>query len=216
MTPQQARLLQEELRAGLILAGGPEEDVGLVGGADVSFNRHNNKLYAAVVVLSYPRLEFVEVGTAVMTAAFPYIPGLLAFREGPAFDAAWARLRHRPQVVLFDGHGIAHPRGLGIAAHIGVLYDMPTIGVAKRKLVGRYDPPGPQPGDFTPLEYGGTQIGVALRTKKRAKPVFVSPGHRFGFTEAVDFVLTCCRGYKLPEPTRLAHLEANKLRKQDL
>ncbi len=213
LTPREAVALQEELRERLRLTGQLDMDgLSLVAGADVSFHRVTNAVFAAVVVLSYPQLDVVEVATAITKADFPYVPGLLAFREGPALEAAFDSLRNVPQAVLFDGHGIAHPRGMGIACHFGLILGCPTVGVAKSLLVGRGEDPGPEPGDASPLEYKGKVVGIQLRTRRRVKPVYVSVGHGLDLDAAKDLVLHCLKGYRLPEPTRLAHIESNRLR----
>ncbi|MCX7950273.1 MAG: endonuclease V, partial [Treponemataceae bacterium] len=148
-------------------------------------------------------------------ANFPYIPGLLSFREGPVILSAFEELTIRPDVIIFDGQGIAHPRGLGLASHLGILLDIPSIGCAKTALVGTWDEPPDRPGSFSPLIYGGQVVGDVLRTKERVRPVFVSPGHKVGRHAAREIVLACIRGYRLPEPTRQAHLEVNMLRRKE-
>ncbi|MEW6725910.1 deoxyribonuclease V [Desulforudis sp. 1088] len=213
LAPREAVALQDELRGRLRLTGKlAMDDLSLVAGADVSFHRATNTVFAAVVVLSYPRLETVEMATAVREADFPYVPGLLAFREGPALEEAFASLRNVPRAVLFDGHGIAHPRGMGIACHFGLILGCPTVGVAKSLLVGGGEDPGPEPGDSSPLEYKGKVVGILLRTRRRVKPVYVSVGYGLDLDAAKDLVLRCLKGYRLPEPTRLAHIESNRLR----
>ncbi len=163
---------------------------------------------AAVVVLAFPGLEPVETVVIEQSCRFPYVPGLLAFREGPSILAAFRRLRTRPDLLIFDGQGIAHPRRFGIAAHIGVLLDLPAIGCAKSRLTGAHDAPGPARGEWTPLVDGGETVGAALRTREGVKPVYVSIGHRVDLETAVAYVLRCGGGYRLPEPTRQAHQAA--------
>ena len=142
---------------------------------------------------------------ATRQTTFPYIPGLLSFREIPVLLDAIARLRSRPQLLVVDGHGIAHPRRFGIASHLGVVADVPTIGCAKSRLTGKHEEPGPLPGDCSPLlSRDGELIGRVVRTKARTRPLFVSIGHKIGLETAVEIVLRCLRGYRLPEPTRLA------------
>ena len=190
-------------------------EVRLIGGVDVSNNRFDpeERVFAAVVALSFPDLRVVETAGAVARAAMPYVPGLLGFREIPALLAAWERLRAKPDLLLVDGHGIAHPRGLGIAAHLGVVLDVPAIGVAKSILVGGEDPPlGEDSGAETPLVWRGERIGTALRTRRRSNPLYVSVGHRVSLGTAVAWVRRATGGYRLPEPTRQAHLAANALR----
>jgi deoxyribonuclease V len=190
-------------------------EVRLLGGVDVSNNRFDpeQRIFAAVTALSFPDLRVVETASAAARATMPYIPGLLGFREIPALLAAWERLRAKPDLVLVDGHGAAHPRRLGIAAHLGVVLDLPVIGVAKSILVGTPDPPLPEEaGTETPLLWRGERIGTALRTRRRANPLFVSVGHRVSLTTAVEWVRRATSGYRLPEPIRQAHLAANALR----
>ena len=190
-------------------------EVRLLGGVDVSNNRFDpeQRIFAAVVALSFPELRVVETAGAVARASMPYIPGLLGFREIPALLAAWKKLGAKPDLVLVDGHGVAHPRRLGIAAHFGVVLDLPVVGVAKSILVGKPDPPLPEEaGTETPLLWRGERIGTALRTRRRANPLFVSTGHRVSLESAVSWVRRTTSGYRLPEPIRQAHLAANALR----
>jgi deoxyribonuclease V len=172
---------------------------------DVAFPE--NQARAAIVVLTYPALEFVEGVTAERPIEFPYVPGLLTFREGPAVLAAWKRLKTKPDLILFDGQGIAHPREMGLAAHMGLWLSRPTIGVAKSRLYGHHDFPGSNRGDAAELidERDIVRvIGSVLRTRTGVKPVYVSPGHLIDVAHSVSFVLACCTRYRLPEPTRLA------------
>ena len=213
-TAAEARALQPVLAARVEEADRLDE-VRLVAGVDVSTTRFDPErlVHAAVVLLAWPGLEVVETATAVQRAALPYIPGLLGFREIPALLAAWEKLGTRPDLLLVDGHGIAHPRGLGIAAHLGVVLDVPAIGVAKSVLVGEADPPlAEEAGAETPLLWRGERIGTALRTRRRANPLYVSVGHRVSLETAVAWVRRATGGYRLPEPTRQAHLAANALR----
>lgn len=202
---------QLELRDRLVLTGGPRR-VRRVAGADISYDRGDDRFYAAVVVLELPELALVEQSTAVGRSPFPYIPGLLSFREGPLLMRAFRRLSIAPDLALFDGHGIAHMRGIGIASHLGLLLDLPSVGCAKSRLVGEHGEPGPEVGDLAPLRHAGRRVGSVVRTREGVKPIFVSPGHRIGIGPAVRWVLRCCQGYRLPEPTRQAHLLANRLR----
>jgi deoxyribonuclease V len=157
-------------------------------------------------------MEVIEERTVVERASFPYIPGLLSFREGPALLKIFESIQHIPDVVIFDGQGIAHPRGVGMASHMGLFLDMPTIGCAKTRLVGRYGEVGKEVGDYTDLVLDDRIVGSVLRTKKKVKPIFISPGHKIGIRKSADIVLRCCRGYKLPEPIRRAHLVVNEIR----
>jgi len=181
----------------------------LVAGVDISAPRFQGKVRGTVVVLSYPELEVVEIGAVEQTVDFPYIPGLLSFRESPVILAAYEKLRSKPDLILVDGQGIAHPRRFGIASHLGVLLDVPTIGCAKSLLCGTHDVLGPEAGSTAGIEHEGEIIGMALRTKANVRPVYVSIGHKVDLAAAVSWVSRCCRGYRLPEPTRLAHLAAS-------
>lgn len=184
-----------------------------VAGADVSYERWSDRFHAAVVVLAYPSLEIVEVAAAEGTVRFPYVPGYLTFREGPVVLQAFERLRTRPDVVVFDGHGVAHPGRFGIAAHLGVLLDLPSIGCAKSRLVGEYLEPASRRGSRRPLLDRGEVIGKVLRTREGVRPVFVSVGHRMRLDDACRLLLRCVRKVRIPEPTRLAHIEVNRRRR---
>lgn len=176
-----------------------------VAGVDVGFEENGRVTRAAVAVLSFPGLELVESSIAHRDTDFPYIPGLLSFRELPAVLAALVGLTQAPDVILCDGQGIAHPRRFGIACHLGVLLDMPTIGVAKTRLTGTYREPPSEKGAWTPLLDGEETIGAVLRTRTGVKPVYVSPGHRISLKTAVELTLACTTRYRLPETTRQAH-----------
>jgi deoxyribonuclease V len=165
--------------------------------------------------MRYPELTLLEEATFSTRVSFPYIPGLLTFREGPPLMAAFAKLHKTPDVIFFDGQGIAHPRGIGLAAHLGLLLDRPAIGCAKSRLVGSHAPVGDNRGDWTELIHQDRQVGAVLRTRERIKPVYVSQGHRIGLERAVALVLACCRGYRIPEPIRRAHLAVNRLRMEE-
>ena len=193
-----------------------ENDFGalsLVAGIDVGFENDGEIARAAVVVLTFPDLERIESVVARRPVTFPYSPGLLAYREVPVIFDALEKLQHVPDILLVDGQGRAHPRRFGIACHVGVLLDMPSIGCAKSILVGRANVPENRVGARTPLIHKNEIVGVALRTKLNTKrvvnPVYVSVGHRVELDTAADFVLKCCRGYRLPEPTRYAHNAAS-------
>lgn len=197
--------LQEQLRDRLILANCVGQ-VATVAGVDVCVRGELAR--AAVVVLRYPDLAVVEVATAVAPATFPYIPGLLAFREAPAILAACAQLRCEPDLFIFDGQGRAHPRRMGIACHVGLCLDRPTIGCAKSRLCGEHALLPEAAGAWVPLVDAGETIGAVVRTRSGVKPVYVSAGHRIDLATAVHYVLACCRGYRLPEPCRRAHAAA--------
>lgn len=185
-----------------------------VGGCDVSMSRFAPDGYAGFVTLSYPNLETLAEGVAHADIPFPYVPGLLSFREIPMLMQAWERLPVKPDVLMVDGVGIAHPRRLGIATHLGLVLDIPTIGCAKNVLYGKYEEPEPEAGSSRPLidPKDGTEIGVALRTRRGARPLFISPGHKITLADAERLVRACVKGYRLPEPTRRAHLLVNRER----
>lgn len=176
-----------------------------VAGADVGFEQDGRVTRAAIAVLAAGTLQFVEGAVARRPTAFPYVPGLLSFREIPALLDALARLQAPPDLVLCDGQGYAHPRRFGLACHLGVVADLPTIGVAKTRLIGEYAEPPQQRGAWTPLVDRGETIGAVLRTRVNTKPVFVSCGHRISLPTAVKQVMACTGRYRLPETTRQAH-----------
>ncbi|MFW6068040.1 MAG: deoxyribonuclease V [Chloroflexota bacterium] len=180
--------------------------VELVAGIDVGFEDNNTVTRAAIAVLTFPELALVEKSVARLPTSFPYVPGLLSFREGPAIMQAFEGLSALPDLLLFDGQGVAHPRRLGIASHIGVLKDAPSVGVAKSRLWGRArEPLGPEKGAWTPLWHGDEIVGAVVRTRTNVKPLYVSIGHRVSLQTAIEYVLACTTRYKLPETTRWAH-----------
>jgi len=180
----------------------------LIAGVDISSPDSRGIARGAVVVLGYPELTIVEVKLVEKEVTFPYIPGLLSFRECPLILAACEKLRNTPDLVLVDGQGIAHPRRLGLASHLGLFLDRPTIGCAKSILCGKHEPVGEEVSSYAELVDNGEVIGAALRTKIGTRPIYVSIGHKVGLAAALNWVMKCCRGYRLPEPTRLAHLAA--------
>ena len=196
--------MQQELRAHLILTD-HLEPVRRVAGVDVGFEAAGTVTRAAVAVLRYPELDVLETAIARRPTAFPYIPGLLSFRELPAVLAALEQLREPPDLLLCDGQGIAHPRRFGIASHLGLLVDIPAIGVAKTRLCGTHEEPPNQRGAWTPLWGQGEIIGAVLRNRPGVKPLYISPGHRVGLETALAYVMGCCTRYRLPETTRHAH-----------
>ncbi len=179
-----------------------------IAGVDISAGNAQGIATGAVVVLEYPELRLVETKVAQGRLNFPYVPGLLSFREAPLTLAACQKLMVTPDLILVDGQGIAHPRRLGLASHLGLLLNTPTIGCAKSLLCGQHEEPGAEPGSYAEVVDRGEPVGVALRTRLGVKPVYVSIGHKVDLEAAIYWVLECCRGYRLPEPTRLAHLAA--------
>jgi deoxyribonuclease V len=212
LTPAEARALQGEL-AKEVDTSSPLPTWRSLAAADVSFDRGGEVLFAAVVVVLAETFEVVERVGLASPARFPYVPGLLSFREAPALFEAFDRLKTRPDVVLCDGQGIAHPRRLGIASHLGLRLELPTVGCAKSRLCGHFDEPGPNRGDRSPLIDKGQTIGAVLRTRARVAPLFVSPGHRCDQESAVALVLATTRKYRLPIPSRMAHEYVNEVRR---
>ncbi len=179
-----------------------------IAGVDISVGKEDGMATGAVVILNYPELRVVETKVAQDKLGLPYIPGLLSFRESPLILAACQKITITPDLILVDGQGIAHPRRLGLASHLGLFLNTPTIGCAKSLLCGSHEAPGIEPGSYTEVADRGEIIGAALRTKLGVKPVYVSIGHKVDLQTAIHWVMNCCRGYRLPEPTRLAHLAA--------
>ena len=211
VTPREAIAIQNRLRSCVALAW-THPHVSRVAGLDCSYARRADHGYAVVTVLDWPQLDEIEVAWAVGAIVFPYIPGLLAFREAPLLLQAWKKLRRHPDLIFVDGQGIAHPRSMGLAAHLGVLLDIPAIGCAKTPLVGGDPLVGNTKGNAAPLLHQGKEVGAALRTRTGVKPLYCSPGHRIDLKIALKWVLEACRDYRLPEPLRRAHIKANQLR----
>jgi deoxyribonuclease V len=203
----QARQIQLSL-AGKVITENEVIDPRLVAGIDISSPDDQGIARGAVVVLGYPEFSMVEIKVVEGKITFPYIPGLLSFRESPLILAACEKVRHTPDLILIDGQGVAHPRRLGLASHVGLFLDLPTIGCAKSILCGRHGPVGEEAGSQAELFDNGELVGAALRTKSGVKPIYVSVGHKIDLALALQWVIKCCRGYRIPEPTRLAHLAA--------
>ncbi len=206
--------LQNQLRQQVVTEG-KLQNYRLVAGADVSYSKPTNWVYAGVIVYDLKLKEPVEAATASGKSPYPYIPGLLSFREAPILLQAFRKIRTVPDVVIFDGQGIAHPRRIGLASHVGLWLDLPSVGCAKSVLVGEYEEPEHEKGAATPLVHDGEVVGMAVRTRPRVKPVYVSVGHKLDLATAVDVVLASCTHFRLPEPTRLAHLLVNRMREQE-
>jgi len=209
ITTEQAREIQSELAKKITIQALPSS-ISKVAGFDVSYQKEQNKLIAGMVVLAYPSLELESSFIVTNTITFPYIPGYLSFREAPALLQLIDSYASDIDIFVFDGHGVAHPRKLGIASHIGVLIQKPCIGCAKKKLVGNYQNPEYSKGAITDLEYKDEIVGKVVRTKDHVKPVFVSVGNFVNLNESVQFMLNCCYKYRIPEPTRQAHLAVTK------
>ena len=209
LPPADARALQEALAARVELANRAPSTPAYVAGVDVSGAFSDGETLGAVVVMTWPGLEVAEVRLARKRPLMPYVPGLLSFRETPVLIDALAQLVHRPDILIADGQGIAHPRRFGIASHLGLLFDVPAIGLAKSRLVGEADPPGADRGSLSPLIHRGEVVGAVLRTREGVSPVYVSAGHKIDLETAVHWVLATAVRYRLPEPTRLAHHAAS-------
>ncbi|MEO1050694.1 MAG: deoxyribonuclease V [Bacteroidota bacterium] len=215
VTPKEAVQIQRELKDKVKIQP-LKKTVETVGGADISFNKFSSTIYVGIVVLSLPDLKEVSRSTLVTQAQFPYVPGLLSFRETPPLLEAWGNLAVKPDVLTMDGHGLAHPRRFGVACHFGLLTNTPALGCGKSRLIGQHEEPAPERGATADLVHKGEKIGVVLRTKNKVNPVFVSPGHLLSFEDSVDIVLKSDGKYRIPETTRQAHLLVNELRKQDM
>ena len=210
---KQAKLIQEELAKNVKISK-LTSTVKNIAGFDVSYLKSEDLLIGGMVVMNLPSLEVIATRIQTSPISFPYVPGYLSFREAPVLLDLISKYRKKIDLFIFDGHGLAHPRGLGIAAHIGVLIDKPSLGCAKKKLVGAFNPPALRRGATSDLIYQGKTIGKVVRTKTGIKPVFVSVGHRTDLQQGVEVILSCCRNYRLPEPVRQAHQLVTAWRKE--
>ncbi|HUI45609.1 MAG TPA: deoxyribonuclease V [Nitrospirota bacterium] len=208
-TIDHARQMQEHDRR-LVLIEPLHRPPEYVAGVDAAFSE--DRVFAAACLYCYPQLMLVEHAAAEKRLVFPYVPGYLLFREGPAIIAALKKLKKKPDVILIDGQGIAHPRGIGSASHFGVLLDVPTIGCAKTRLIGEYREPGELKGNWTELQFNGRIVGAVLRTRDRVRPLFLSPGHRIDLQGAITIALGCVGRYRIPEPLRGADMLSKKNR----
>ena len=211
LTPAQARDLQEELRRQISLRP-IRKKVQVVGGLDCSLDKRKGRIFAAAVVFSFPQLQLVETATAGLPLTFPYVPGLLSFREIPVCLEAIQKVQTPVDLWLIDGQGIAHPRRIGLASHLGLFLDTPTIGCAKSRLIGTYDEPNPEKGNFSWLYDKEEKIGAVVQTRTHVKPLFISPGHLCSFEDAIKYTLACTTKYRLPEPTRIAHQTVTQIK----
>jgi len=211
----EATHIQNELRAKLDIA---ERDLKIttVGGADISLNLYSTTVYAGIIVLSFPQLKPVAYSLVKAETDFPYVPGFLAFREVPALVRVWEQMQVKPDLLVVDGHGIAHPRRMGIAAHFGTVTGQPAMGCAKKRLFGKFEEPCLEYGSFSPMYDKQEQIGFAFRSKVKTAPVFVSPGYGLGMQNSLQVIQQCTGRYRIPEPTRLAHELVNRFRKGEL
>lgn len=213
VSTQQALEIQRRLRHQIRLTPLPDS-IQYVAGIDVSYSSITRTLWGGVVVFTYRDLARIEEKWAKGQSLFPYVPGLLSFREIPVLLQALKQIRTLPDVILCDGQGIAHPRGVGIAAHLGLVLDTSTVGCAKSRLVGDFGAVGEKKGNFASLRYEGRAVGAVLRTRAWAKPIFVSPGFKLTLQQAIAITLNCTTKYRIPEPIRSAHMLVNKLRRE--
>lgn len=211
LTIAEAKLIQENLGEQINLSP-MEGEIKTIAGADISLDINCEKVYAGMVVLSYPDLKPIAYSLVETINMFPYVPGYLAFREIPALLKVYEQIPVKPDCIMFDGNGILHARRLGIATHFGVLTDTVTLGCAKKKLAGNYADPGEMKGDYSLVTDKGDTIGYALRSKLNVKPVFISPGHKMSLKDSMDITLQCLGKHRLPEPTRRAHEFVNRFR----
>ncbi len=211
-TTAEAKAIQTDIRQSIVTRNELRK-VRFVAGIDIAYDKSKDEGWAGVVMFRYPSLTLAGQHHARGKVTFPYVPGFLSFREGPIILKAFEGLSRRPDLLLLDGQGIAHPRRCGLASHLGVLLNIPSVGVAKSKLFGKFEEPGEEVGSLTDLLDGdGNVIGAVVRTRRAVKPLFVSIGHKVDLPTAIHYVLSCCRGYRLPEPTRQAHLLVQRLR----
>jgi deoxyribonuclease V len=211
LTPKEAIELQKRL-ANQVIYSKFNEKIETVAGLDCSFSKDKKNIIACIIVLSAETFQIIEASYCVQAVKFPYIPGLLSFREAPACLAAAEKLKTTPDTIIVDGQGTAHPRRFGLACHLGLFLDIPTIGCAKSRLIGDFDTPGQRKGSASELTDKGEIIGSVVRTRDNVKPVFVSVGHKCRLEDAIKIVLDCCQKYRIPEPSRLAHQTVTKLK----
>lgn len=211
LTPAQAIAYHQQMRLQIKIEP-LEKPVYIIGGADISFNKYEETVYAGIVLFTYPELRVIGQASAIGRTSFPYIPGLLAFREVPALLDAWNKLDNKPDLMVLDGQGIAHEHRMGLATHFGLLTDVPSIGSAKSRLNGKYIEPANEPFAQSLMYDRDEIIGIALRSKKNCKPIFVSPGHKVSMAQSIDIIKNCIRGHRIPEPTRQAHNFVNQVR----
>jgi len=211
VTYKEAVKIQKELKDKVVLKN-IDKRIRYVAGLDVSYARGSDIMWAGVVILDFPSLNKAEEVWSQKKVSFPYIPGLLSFREIPALLEALRKIEIEPDLIFCDGQGIAHPRGLGLASHLGIILNKPTIGCAKSRLVGTYNQVGERKGNYAYLTYKNRVIGAVVRTRSKVKPIFVSPGYGIMLNDCVKFVLETCSTYRIPEPTRQAHLLVNSVR----
>jgi deoxyribonuclease V len=196
--------IQEELRNQVVLRK-TFPKVRTIGGADVAYSKNKNQLLGAITVLSFDQMETLDIATAYGKIPFPYIPGLLSFREGPILVKIFQKLKIKPDIMIYDGQGIAHPKGFGLASYLGLWFELPSIGCAKTPLLDEFIYPGPSKGSFELIKREEKEVCAVLRTKDNLKPLFISPGHRIDLITSIQIILTTCQGFRIPEPLRRAH-----------
>jgi deoxyribonuclease V len=210
VTLEEAIQIQENLRTRVILEKTFSE-VRTIGGGDVAYSKSKNVLFGAIAVLSFPKMEMLDVAVAYGRIPFPYIPGLFSFREGPILIKAFQKLSVKPDVMIFEGQGIAHPRGFGLASHMGIWFDLPSIGCAKTPLLDQFILPGDSKGSYELIRREGRVVGAVVRTKNAVKPLFVSIGHRIDLNTCIQLILSACKRFRIPEPLRKAHQATRKM-----
>jgi len=211
VTVEQAKAIQLELKDKIRLQK-LISSIRFIAGCDVSYSKKVERCFAAVTVFKLPELEIVAQAQSSGSINFPYVPGYLTFREAPILLKAFEKLEKAPDLVLFDGQGIAHPRQMGLAAHLGLFLNLPSIGCAKSRFIGEFEQPEEIQGSWTELNYQGKIIGAVVRTRDRVKPLFISPGYKITIDEAIEWVLRACTKYRIPEPIRASHIAVNQLR----
>jgi deoxyribonuclease V len=213
VSKEEAIQIQEALKGRIILKKTPSK-VKSMGGGDVAYSKNGNRLFGVIVVLSFPGMEILDMAKTDGRTPFPYIPTLLSFREGPILIKTFQKLKIKPDVMMYDGQGIAHPRGMGLASHLGLWLDLPSIGCAKTPLLDGFISPGPLRGSYEGIRREGKKVGAVLRTKDKVNPLFVSPGHRIDLKTSIQLILESCRGFRIPEPLRKAHQASLLVRKE--
>ncbi len=211
LSAEQAIAYQQKLREQIQIKP-LDKTIRIIAGSDISFNKYSEIVYAGIVLFKYPEMEIIGHASAISRTSFPYISGLLAFREVPALLEAWSKLETKPDLLVLDGQGIAHRRRTGIASHFGVITNTSTIGSAKSRLFGKYEEPANEVFAQSPMYDKQEVIGMALRSKKNCNPIYISPGHQITLEQSVDVIKNCLKGYRIPEPTRQAHLFVNQIR----
>ena len=213
VSAKEAIRIQEVLKDQIVLKRNFSK-ISTIGGGDIAYSRNGDRLFGAIAVLSFPDMEVLDMASADGKITFPYIPGLLSFREGPILIKTFRRLKVRPDVIIFDGQGTAHPRRMGLTSHMGLWLDLPSMGCAKTPLLKEFINPGPTKGSFEWIRQEGKKVGAVLRTKENVKPLFVSPGHRIDLMTSIQLIFESCRGFRIPEPLRKTHQASLLLRRE--